>query len=106
MNRIKSIESMIFQPDMVFLEVIEKKKGIIEIANGDKPKGDYYVIAAKGENVKYNLGDIVLVFDPTKAMVIDYNDKKYALVSQHALVLTVKTENFNKVPEVKSVILS
>lgn len=106
MDRVSSIDKFIFQKDMVFMEIIEKKKGIIEIANGDKPKGDYCVIVAKGDDVMFNIGDIVLVFDPNRAQVYDYKGKKYILISQFSLPIVVKPENFNPEQPVKSIILS
>ena len=94
MDRVKAIESFILQGEDVLLEVIEKKTSVILMADDKGPEADYLVIVNKGDRVNYNVGDIVLRFNPTRATAYDYQGKHYVLTHQTNITLARKKEDF------------
>ena len=94
MDRVKAIESFILQGEDVLLEVIEKKTSVILMADDKGPEADYLVIVNKGDRVNYNVGDIVLRFNPTRATGYDYQGKHYVLTHQTNITLACKKEDF------------
>ena len=94
MDRVKTIESFILQGEDVLLEVIEKKTSVILMADDKGPEADYLVIVNKGDRVNYNVGDIVLRFNPTRATGYDYRGRHYVLTHQSNITLACKKEDF------------
>ena len=94
MDRVKTIESFILQGEDVLLEIIEKKTSVILMTDDKGPEPDYLVIANKGNRVNYNIGDIVLRFNLTRATGYDYQGKHYVLTHQTNITLACKKEDF------------
>ena len=94
MDRVKAIESFILQGEDVLLEVIEKKTSVILMADDKGPEADYLVIVNKGDRVNYNVGDIVLRFNLTRATGYAYQGKHYVLTHQTNITLACKKEDF------------
>ena len=94
MDRVKTIESFILQGEDVLLEVIEKKTSVILMADDKGPEADYLVIVNKGDRVNYNVGDIVLRFNLTRATGYAYQGKHYVLTHQTNITLACKKEDF------------
>lgn len=108
MHRIKRIEEVIIQPDVVLLEVVLKPKKVILLAE-ETTDYDYLKVIKVGESVtRYEVGDIVLDIPATVAHGFKIGDKAYIRIVQNHILTAVKPNNFDKdkKEEVKSTLLS
>lgn len=108
MHRIKRIEDVIIQPDVVLLEVILKPKKVILLAE-ETSDYDYLKVVKIGKDVtRYEVGDIVLDIPAQVAHGFKVGEKAYIRIVQNHILVAVKPDNFDKdkKEEVKSTLLS
>ena len=97
MERIKRLDEIIIQDDMILMEIVEEKSSIIKPGEEDgKIKSiDYGIVVKVGETVhKFDVGDIVMKCNLERAGGFSWKGKKYALLNAFSVSLAVKPENF------------
>ena len=98
MERIKFMSQASVRPDMILVEIVEKKaKSLIitpDSMEGTKGTWDYLKVICVGSKVEHiKAGDIILTLD-SGLQVFEVKGAKYGIVASHLCPMSVSPDNF------------
>ena len=105
MDRIKDVTQIILKPEEVLLKLVLPSNLIIDPK--EQNALDYAIVTAKGNQVSYEIGDIVMEFANIKsAYKFKHKDNYYAIIPYYLVQLAVKPDNFENKTKTNNLIIN
>ena len=105
MNRIKDVTQVLLKPEEILLKLVLPSNLIIDPKEGAVL--DYAVVVNKGNQVSYEIGDIILEFANIKnAYQFKHMDTYYAIIPYYTVQLAVKPYNFDNKTKTNNLIIN
>ena len=106
MNRIKDVTQVLLKPEEILLKLVLPSNLIINPSSAELVL-DHAIVIAKGNQVSYEIGDIVLEFANIKnAYQFKHKDIYYAIIPYYTVQLAIKPDNFENKTKTNNLIIN
>ncbi len=106
MNRIKDVTQVLLKPEEILLKLVLPSNLIINPSSAELVL-DHAIVIAKGSQVSYEIGDIVIEFANIKnAYQFKHKDSYYAIIPYYTVQLAVKPYNFDNKTKTNNLIIN
>ena len=96
MERVKDLNKLIIQDDMVLIKIKEKNSLVISSSNNG-PEIEYSTIVLKGSKfTRGDIGDVVILMSNMTLEVYQHKGEQYALIPEFTIKMCVTPDNFDE----------